>query len=186
MPTREVRAKKLGLPVDQLPDGRGKGPKAKGISHYRWNNGKIVSSDGYVKVRVGRSHPLADPNGYVYEHLLVWVAAGNPVLAAGELLHHKDEDKQHNVIDNLELKSRSRHNAEHNAKRIGRNVISETDVLVMRERRAAGEELKSIAADYGVSFQSVSKIVRGERYKNVGKKAGRLLDGRTWDEFPQE
>ena len=187
MPTREVRAKKLGISIDQLPDGRGKGPRVRGRKHYRWNTGKIISSDGYAKVRVGRKHPLADPNGYAYEHLLVWVSAGNPLPKINEIIHHKDEDKQHNEIDNLILKTRSRHNAEHNAKRNGRKVISDSDVLMMRQRRAAGEELKAIAIDYGITFQSVSKIVRGERYKGVGKKAaGRLLDGELWDQYPEE
>ena len=61
MPTRERRARTLGVPVDQLPDGRGKNPKPKGPKHYRWNTSRIVSTHGYVKVRVGVEHPLADP-----------------------------------------------------------------------------------------------------------------------------
>lgn len=47
----------------------------KGPSHPRWNSGKILSSDGYVKVRVGVDHQLADGNGYAYEHLVVWVSS---------------------------------------------------------------------------------------------------------------
>ena len=72
MPTREKRARKLGVPVDQLPDGRGKGRKASGPEHHRWNEGRMLSEHGYVKVRVGKDDTLADPNGYAYEHLLVW------------------------------------------------------------------------------------------------------------------
>lgn len=144
MPTREVRARRLGLPIDQLPDGRGKGPKAKGSNHYRWNKGKIINSDGYVKVRVGCNHPLADPNGYAYEHLLVWVAAGKPVPATGELLHHKDEDRQNNRIENLEIQKRGNHNRQH---------------LMGRERDELGRFLPKRAA-------------------------GRLLDGKEWNEFP--
>lgn len=77
----------------------------------------MVNEDGYVKVRVGRDHPLADPNGYVYEHLLVWVSAGNPRPPAGWLLHHRDEVKSHNRLSNLELITRSEHNRRHNAER---------------------------------------------------------------------
>ena len=33
-----------------------------------WNPDRIVSSHGYVKVRVGRGHPLADSRGFAYEH----------------------------------------------------------------------------------------------------------------------
>lgn len=117
MPTRERRARMLGLTVDQLPDGRGKGPKAKGSAHYRWNAGRMLSDDGYVKVRVGIDHPLADPNGYAYEHLVVWCAAGRQCPRDGETLHHQNEDKTDNRLENLELLTRSEHNAHHIAER---------------------------------------------------------------------
>lgn len=90
------------IPISKFTDYHCRGNK-----HYRWNNKKMVSTGGYVKVRVGREHPLADPNGYAYEHLLVWVAAGNPLPDSDELIHHKNEDKQHNEIGNLEKKNRS-------------------------------------------------------------------------------
>ena len=187
MPTRERRSKILGMAVSQLPDGRGKHSNhAKGPQCHRWNNKKMISTEGYVKVRVGKDHPLSDPNGYAYEHLLVWASAGNPLPAAGELLHHKDENKENNRIDNLELKTRSGHNAEHNAKRYGRRVLREIDVHNIIGRRNCGEKLLTIACDYGIAMQTVSKICRGERYSRLVKKAaGRLLDGRVWDEFPE-
>lgn len=47
-------------------DMRGRhGNHARASSNGRWNEGRIMNEDGYVKVRVGRDHPLADPNGYV-------------------------------------------------------------------------------------------------------------------------
>lgn len=121
MPTREQRARKLGIPVDQLPDGRGKNPASwnntkRGSDHHRWNAGRILNEDGYVKVRVGIEHPLADPNGYAYEHLVVWCSAGNPRPDSGELLHHRNEDRTDNRISNIELMPRGDHNAEHLAR----------------------------------------------------------------------
>jgi hypothetical protein len=58
MATREQRARKLGIPLDQLPDGRGKNPASwgnakRGSEHPRWNDGRMLNEDGYVKVRVG-------------------------------------------------------------------------------------------------------------------------------------
>ncbi|WP_322067961.1 HNH endonuclease [Burkholderia cenocepacia] len=122
MPTREQRARRLGVPVDQLPDGRGKNPNSwhntkRGDAHHRWNDGRMLSDDGYVKVRVGTEHPLADANGYAYEHLVVWCAAGNPRPGPGELLHHKNENKADNRYANLELKPRADHSREHTAER---------------------------------------------------------------------
>lgn len=122
MPTREQRARRLGVPVDQLPDGRGKNPashanRPKGAEHYRWNSGRMLNEDGYVKVRVGVEHPLADPNGYAYEHLVVWCSAGRARPGPGETLHHENEDKSDNRIGNLELLTRGEHNAHHIAER---------------------------------------------------------------------
>lgn len=118
MPTRERRAKILGLPLDQLPDGRGRHHNhTRGASHPRWSEDHIISEHGYLKVRVGKDHPLADPNGYAYEHLGVWAAAGRPLPGPDELLHHRDEDKTNNRLGNLELITRSEHAAHHNADR---------------------------------------------------------------------
>ncbi len=87
---------------------------ARASAQHRWKaTEKIISSHGYVKVRVGVGHPLADPNGYAYEHLVVWVSAGNPRPARDELLHHRNEDRTDNRLGNLECLKRSEHNAHH-------------------------------------------------------------------------
>lgn len=106
-----------------------------GSAHPRWNAGRFLSSDGYVKVRVGTDHPLADPNGYAYEHLVVWASAGLPLPGNDEILHHKNEDKTDNTISNLTKMTRAEH---------GKHHISGRD----------------------------------------RDDAGRLLDGRTWDQMP--
>ncbi len=78
MPTKERRAQTLGIPVEELPDGRGKhGHHVRGSRSHRWNDGLSRHEDGYIKVSVGKAHPLADPNGYAFLHLLVWRSAGN-------------------------------------------------------------------------------------------------------------
>lgn len=89
-------------------------PLPSGADHPRWNDGRMISSHSYVKVRVGVEHPLADPNGYAYEHLLVWVSAGNAPPPPGHLLHHVSEDKTDNRLSNLEQISRADHNRHHN------------------------------------------------------------------------
>ena len=66
-----------------------------------------------VKIRVGVEHPLADPNGYAYEHLLVWVSAGRAIPEENEILHHSNEVKSDNRLGNLELKVRPDHGRHH-------------------------------------------------------------------------
>lgn len=85
-----------------------KGPRGKG--QHRWNKGQLASSHGYRKVRVGREHPLADPNGYAYEHLVVWVSAGNPRPGRGEVLKFRNDERSDCRLENLYLASRADHN----------------------------------------------------------------------------
>lgn len=89
---------------------------ARGDKCGRWNRGKMLSPEGYVKMRVGRAHPLADPNGYAYEHRLVIAAAGIQI-PDGYVIHHKNGDKTDNRLENLEVVARGVHNAHHNINR---------------------------------------------------------------------
>lgn len=102
--------------------GRGNNPAShghhkSGPDHPRWNEGRMITEHGYVKVRVGVEHPLADPNGYAYEHLLVWVSAGRAKPPPGWLLHHENEEKTDNRLGNLELMTKAEHNRHHMADR---------------------------------------------------------------------
>lgn len=115
------RAEKYG---PNAPDQRGRhGNHVRGSEHPKWNDGRIISSHGYVKVRVGDEHPLADPNGYAYEHILVVLTSNTPdalLLAQHHgdwVVHHKNGNKTDNRIDNLQVISRAEHNALHNAER---------------------------------------------------------------------
>jgi hypothetical protein len=97
MPTRESRARSLGVPVADLPDGRGRhGNHVRGGAHPRWNHGRMLSEHGYVKVRLGPFHPLSDPNGYAYEHTLVAVTALGRLLRIDELVRQPErrQDRQ--------------------------------------------------------------------------------------------
>ncbi len=163
------------------------GNHAKASRQHRWKPGGTVGSTGYVKVRVGKGHPLADPNGYAYEHLVVWVSAGNPRPKRDEILHHLNEDKTDNRIANLRLMSRAEHSQMHS------DAMPDDWVVKIRECYASGNwKMKELAEHFGCSMQRVSKIVRGEVRRSVGgpisigkRAAGRLLDGREWNEVPE-
>lgn len=111
------RATELGCDIHDLPDGRGKhGNHSTGSRNGSWSGGTVISSHGYKKVHVGEAHPLADPNGYAYEHLLVWIAAGNPKPEPGQVIHHVNGDTQDNRLTNLTLMDNSVHLTQHAAK----------------------------------------------------------------------
>jgi hypothetical protein len=94
-------------------DMRGKNPKPKGGLHPRFTGGVTESEHGYIKVRVGEDHPLADPNGYAYLHLIVWCSSGRERPPPGYTLHHKNEVKADNRIENLDLLHRPDHGTTH-------------------------------------------------------------------------
>lgn len=174
--------------------GRGNNPKShhntkKGADHHRWTEARMISSHGYVKLRVGCEHPLADANGYAYEHLLVWVSAGNPKPRRGETLHHKNENKADNRLSNIELLTRVAHSKEHHA------TLSDEQVRSLRERYAAGEDGTKLAAEFGIPFQTAYKLLHGKTRRDAGgpiqqgslrgkKAAGRMLDSVEHNGFP--
>ena len=105
------------MSADVLPDGRGfHGNHVGGSQHPRWNTQRMINKDGYVLIRVGRQHPLADPNGYAREHILILAAAGI-YLGPDEVVHHRNGDRQDNRFENLRVLTIREHNIIHNSER---------------------------------------------------------------------
>lgn len=78
------------------------------------NQSRVVASNGYVLVRVGKAHHLADVRGYAYEHRLVAEEKLGRRLLPGEIAHHVNADKQDNRPENIEVvASIAHHMAEH-------------------------------------------------------------------------
>lgn len=91
-----------------MPKGK-HGNHRRGSSHPRWNKKQIISTEGYVKLRVGVNHPLSDKNGYAYEHLVVWVSSGRCLPGGNDVIHHVNQDKTDNRIENLTVMNRGIH-----------------------------------------------------------------------------
>jgi hypothetical protein len=126
-------------------DNRGKHKNhKKGSQHPKWNHNCLISSTGYKLIRVGKEHPLGDPNGYCKEHNLIICSAIGKILKKNEIVHHINGDKLDNRLKNLKIMTISEHNKIHNKQNF---------------RNAKGQF--------------------------IGKnRAGRLLDGREWNELP--
>lgn len=72
-----------------------------GERNHNWRGGRTVTEHGYVLLRVGIEHPLADVRGYAYEHRIVAQNILERPLQPEEIVHHKDGDRQNNSPDNL-------------------------------------------------------------------------------------
>lgn len=84
--------------------------KTKGkISEANWKGGKFIS-DGYVWIYTPE-HPNANRanRGYIAEHRLVMEEHLGRYLETDEIVHHKNEVKDDNRIENLEVMSREEH-----------------------------------------------------------------------------
>jgi hypothetical protein len=81
-----------------------------GPANNNWQGGRSVASNGYVLIRIGVGHPLADCRGYCYEHRLIASGMIGRWLKPSELVHHRDGNKQNNHPANLDVKAS---NAEH-------------------------------------------------------------------------
>lgn len=68
-----------------------------------WRGGRSVASNGYVLIRVGTHHHLADVRGYAYEHRLVAEEMLGRRMRPQEVVHHVDGDKQNNLPKNLRV-----------------------------------------------------------------------------------
>lgn len=86
-----------------------------------WKNGR-THDKGYILVRA-IGHPRARKNGhYVFEHTLVMEAHIGRYLAPNEVVHHKNEIRDDNRIENLELLTRSEH-AKHHEPQVRGQII---------------------------------------------------------------
>lgn len=71
---------------------------------------RSLMSNGYI--RLWRpDHPMANKDGYVLEHRMVAYDHGYDL--TGKDVHHINQDKTDNRIENLEVKSPSQHHKEH-------------------------------------------------------------------------
>jgi hypothetical protein len=134
---------------------------------------------GYLQLHV-RADVDADPaicapgrRGQLV-HVMVCLAFHGVRPSAGCEVDHINFDRTDNRPENLrwvlaaENRRRQRANpmrargaAHHNAK------LDETAVRQIRARRASGETLKSIAADYGVSLHAVWHATSGRQWRHV-------------------
>lgn len=89
---------------------------ASGERNSAWRGGRTVDKDGYVLVKVGPDDPMAsmrNSEGYVREHRLVVARSIGRPLTIDEDAHHRNEVKDDNRLENLQLMTASEHRRLH-------------------------------------------------------------------------
>lgn len=128
-----------------------------------------LGSNGYYHVTIFRS----SKRDMQAVHVLVAEAFLGPRPTPGHEVNHKDGIKTNNQVANLEWVTHSenqRHRCDvlkHGNARgeaHGFAKVTEAEVREIRVRRAAGESLAAIAADYGIGISSVCMIAKGQHW----------------------
>lgn len=123
----------------------------------------------YFQVRVMRDRVRY----YALAHRLVWRHFVGPI-PPGMTVNHKNGNKQDNRLENLELATHSeqvlharrvlkRGRLDQHGMRNSMVKLTPEQVQQIRERRSRGETLVSIAEDFSIVMQHVSRIARGTR-----------------------
>lgn len=96
-----------------------------------WRGGKKTGSGGYVEI-YKPNHQNADCMGYIKEHRLVMSEElGRPLLST-ELVHHINENRADNRIENLALMNIGDHISHHHS---GKRVGEKTRLLLSRIKK---------------------------------------------------
>ena len=86
-----------------------------GEDNPRWSGGRVKTQQGYIIVK-NRKHPHSNGDGYVYEHRLLMEKHLGRYLTKDEIVHHTNDIKDDNRIENLELWNASEHSRYHTLK----------------------------------------------------------------------
>lgn len=75
---------------------------------------KVIKKGDYLYALVP-DHPNATRNGYVLMHRVVMENHLGRLLEKNEIVHHLDEDKHNNAIENLQVMDSKEHNRMHSS-----------------------------------------------------------------------
>lgn len=95
------------------------GHATKGKLNRLWNGGKKKQSDGYIYMLKPEHRKAKNQMGYVLEHILVYEECYKCCILSWCVVHHINEIRTDNRLENLQVMSRRQHQILHyNKKKI--------------------------------------------------------------------
>ncbi len=137
--------------------------------------GRTIINGGYIFIWKP-SHPHALSNGYVAEHRLVMEMNLGRYLKSDEIVHHRNEKKYDNSIENLELISRSKHRAIHNL--LNKKGNRKYDQSLVNALYLQGFSCRDIAEIMNIGKTTVSVYVN-----DAGISRNKISDRNTTGRF---
>jgi hypothetical protein len=128
--TTAARNQIKGLPIQFIHGHNTRVLKPEQTS--QWKGGRVIDGYGYIRVRMPEHH-MADRDGYVLEHRLVYEQSRGVRLPGGVVVHHINGVKTDNRPENLEAFTQAEHmDAHHRANRLATQLagIFLDDVLL--------------------------------------------------------
>ena len=115
-----------------IPWNKGKIGYNSGKTHYNWNGGKRTSSQGYLEIK-SPNHPFRNKQNYVPEHRLIVEKHLGRYLTKDEVIHHINEIKTDNRIENLRVMGWGEHSSLHRAQEKKRKLLLWVHGIRVRE-----------------------------------------------------
>jgi hypothetical protein len=135
-----------------------------GAEHPNWRGGEIRNK-GYVYIH-SPDHPRRDKRQYVKRAVLVVERTLGRFLLSSEHVHHRNEIKDDDRPENLEVLSPEAHSHRHpsippvlRGNLAPANKLTEDDVRTIRAASAAGEKQVPLANRFGVTQSTIWAII---------------------------
>lgn len=122
----------------------------RGSDNPLWKGGEIIDNYGYVRL-LKPEHPRANNKGYVKRAIVIYENMTGRRIKRGEVVHHKDGNRQNDSFDNLQLMTVDEH------KKVKRVRLDEERVARLY---VEGESTKSLAEMFNVCKSTIGKIIK--------------------------
>ena len=131
-----------------------------------FHKGYTISWNGYKMIYLP-IHPHCDGKGYIREHILVMEKYLGRYLTEDEIVHHIDENKLNNDINNLKLMTKYEHKCDHSSK-----PRKHVDLEKAKDLLLKGYTMPQVAKHFNMSESGLRKKLKANGIELNLKRGG--------------